>query len=193
MFTAAEFAKKMYNTGIRAVGWDFDATALSYDTNPQTNFVSRQDFLRKYVKQMTPLFVQSVIELDKLGIKQSIVTFNDDKTNCVLNGTAYRVGGHALVRPVLQELFPPNLSNKIEILAFDPQLHDSISPDGLPIEQNKNWHLQSMKQRYSIPDNRAVLLVDNDATNIHDAQAEGYRVFYVQGKQGFEAKNYSFY
>jgi hypothetical protein len=186
-----DFYAQLKKFKIGAIGWDFDATALSYGTFEDTNIKSYQQFHTEYVRKMSPDFVSAVKRVHKMKIAQGITTFNDDLFNTVLRKKkqmTYIVGGNALIRPVLTELFP-DFHQKMEIYALNPEKHDMHAPDRFrKIGMNKNWHLSCMAKRYKVKKEQ-ILLVDDDYENVVAARKAKYRAVFVSGDKGFDFKD----
>jgi len=183
---ASEFASRLRQQGISAVAFDFDATALNFNTNPSTSYNgSFYYFTLQYTNKMSPDFVALVPKLIDMNIKVGIATFNDDIINDIRCNNDFIIGGNALVRPVLRHLFP-DIHDSIEIWAWNPDKHSSYAPDGCRIPSNKNWHLEAMARRYGIRNPSQVLLVDDLESNIVGANLKGFRTIKVNGTEGFK-------
>lgn len=169
---------------VRLVAFDFDATALSFDTTPEITFHNERHFHEVYVQGMSTAFKPTVLALQEVGIHVAIVTFNDDILNDYVDGR-FNIAGHTLIRPILREL---GLAN-IDIIAWDPRLHDMRAQNGTMTGRNKNSSLKSLQNKYNISRNQDVVLVDDLHKNVHDAIAAGYRVIHVEGDEGFQIEH----
>ena len=59
---AREFASDILNQGIRAVAFDFDATALTFNTNPSTSYCGSSYFFHAmYSNRMSEDFTVSLV------------------------------------------------------------------------------------------------------------------------------------
>ena len=157
-----QFIQWIQEHDIKAVGFDFDATALQCKTNPNTSYITAMDFRARLVDNISPDFIHVTQELYRLGIPVGILTFNDDMLTIINRQNQLLVGGSALIRPILADLFSPEINTHIEIWAFNPAYHKMTAPDGTAVQQNKNWHLQCFRSRYRIAETSQVMLIDDD-------------------------------
>lgn len=177
------FIQTLQKQKIEAVGFDFDATALTYGTKINSGFTNYEDFKKEFIDKLSKDYVKCVHALHDAKIHQGITTFNDNWMTRI-TPTRFILGGDALIRPILTSKFG-KLGREMEIWSLNPIDHDGYSPCGVLVPQNKNWHLHSLKNRYNIKENSRVLLVDDDINNVMEAREAGFQAFHVAGENGF--------
>jgi hypothetical protein len=155
---------------IKLVLFDMDRTFLSIHTSGVSKNVD------DVVQYVSPCFKKVVPQLIDNGFKVGIVTFADDRVTDNRDGVA----GHALVRAILDRLFP-DYSYQIPIVAFNPNIENRIAKSKsskqplLPI--NKNSHIEKIKREWDTPiEDYEIILFDDSYDNIRDAKCQTYHV-----------------
>lgn len=186
-----QFVQQLKDRNIKAIGWDFDSTALSYGSTVDFRFNAtrfEKDLQKHFVRKMSADFAKVVRCAHAHGIEQGIVTFNDGMDNNI-KGNRLDLSGVDLIKPILHKMFP---DITIPIWAWNPYIREYKSPSGRKIQADKNWHLDALKRTFGVHLKKHVLLVDDDKHNVLQARKAGYRALFVGGKKGFQLKKRGF-